>query len=70
MWTRKMIIDDSFMIGSSTETLSYSNFHIKLTLFSIFIAAFRRLILYFGKGKIRRKNQRQTHDPWKKYLNV
>jgi len=29
MWTRKMIIDDSFMIGSSFETLSYSNFHIK-----------------------------------------
>ena len=32
MWTRKMIIDGSFVIGSSSETLSYSNFHIKLTL--------------------------------------
>ena len=30
MWTRKMIIDDSFVIGSYYETLSYSNFHIKL----------------------------------------
>ena len=32
MWTRKMIIDGSFVIGSYYETLSYSNFHIKLTL--------------------------------------
>ena len=29
MWTRKMIIDVSFVIGSYYETLSYSNFHTK-----------------------------------------
>jgi len=31
MWTRKMIIDDTFMIGSFIKTLSYSNSIIKLT---------------------------------------